>query len=156
MIKKLHETPKIWLNLDICRTIYDLFKPKVHFDQPLSSFDDRYEGRLESVLGAVRQSYGETFFYPTILDVSAAYLVKINVRHAFFNGNKRMSILYTDNFLLLNEVNLVMPHEDIYNLAAFITLEHHKGVSEERLSDLCKTVIADFSVDFKSHQKAHS
>jgi death-on-curing family protein len=147
MTKRLQKIPKIWLNLDTCRTIYTHFKEKVDFSEPLPSFDDRYEGRLESILGTIQNSFGGFHFYPTVLDAAAAYLVKFNCRHPFTNGNKRTSVVFTDTFLLLNDVFLNIPQEDLYNLAAIIAKDHEQGVSEKNHIAICKEIIADFTVD---------
>jgi death-on-curing family protein len=145
MTNKLLQTPLIWLDLKSCRIIYDHFSTGVSFSQPLSPFSDKYEGRLESVLGSVQASFDGKLFYPEIGDVAAVYLVKLNIRHPFVNGNKRLSVLFTDIFLLMNDIDLRIPYTDMFNLAAEIAKRYELGSKEDDLIEVSKKIIHDFS-----------
>lgn len=144
MIKQLQETPKIWLNLELCNDIYDTFRNELSFSEPLKPFQTRYEGKLEGILGAVQQTFAGDLLYPTILDVAVAYYCKICRQHPFENGNKRMCVLYTDVFLQLNDIELVLPHEDMYVLATFVADTRDKKNNWEHASQACRNIIADF------------
>lgn len=91
MIKKILATPKYWLNLEDCSLIFENFRKKVEFDEPIPAFETRFPGKLESIINSVKQTYNDKFLNPTILDTAAAYFNQLVRGHAFENGNKRRS-----------------------------------------------------------------
>lgn len=146
MTTKLYETPKNWLSLKSCKIIYEVFREKQDFSEPLSPFNERLPGKLESILGSIAQTYDGKFLYPTVLDAASGYLFKIICEHPFYNGNKRVAILFIDIFLYLNGIDLTLPHQDLYHLATIIARSSEEKVyNEAHLREVCKKLIIDYS-----------
>lgn len=140
----LNAPPKVWLTLNLCKSIYENFRLQVKFQEPLKEFETRYPGRLEAILGAVSQSFDDTYLYPTVLEASAAYFYKINCLHPFENGNKRMCILYTDAFLFFHDLELTLSHKQMYDLALFVAQASREyQLKPENIHSLCMLIIAD-------------
>lgn len=138
MTKKVFETPKIWLDLELCKTFYNRAPRSLSLDQPLSHFSDRFKDRLESILGSINSSFGGVLLYPQIIDCAAGYLVKLNCGHPFSNGNKRLSVYYTDLFLFLNGIDWVLSPEDAYVVAIRIANAYDKGKKESEIIEELK------------------
>lgn len=144
MILALNQPPKIWLDLSLCKNIYDNFRKQVKFEEPLKHFETRFPGKLEAILGAINQSFDGANLYPTILDAAAAYFYKINCLHPFENGNKRMCILYTDAFLFFHDLELTLSHQQMYELALFVAQAAvDYKLNGDDLHVLCKLIITD-------------
>jgi death-on-curing family protein len=132
MIKDIYQCPKMWLNLELCESLYNVFiNPEViKFSEPLPPFYTRYSGRLESILGSVEQSFDGVFIYGTILEAATAYYVKFIKGHPFLNGNKRMAFLYTHVFLQMNNCNFSLDDELIKKLALSVALDTESSYEE--------------------------
>lgn len=149
MTKRLQSTPRHWLSLETCGRIFEIFRKRWEFDEPIPGFDTRYPGRLEGILESVRQTYGGKYLNHALVDAAAAYLNQLVRGHAMQNGNKRMAVLFTHTFLLVNGVDLTLTPEDMYNLAVTLARAGESGISGEETKEWCKEVITDFSADFK-------
>lgn len=141
MTERIFETPKFWLSLDSCRIFHSNVPEILRKKQPIAHFDDRYVNRLESILGTVNGGFSGHLFYPTIADCAAAYLVKINIGHPFGNGNKRLSVYYTDIFLYLNGIDWTIHYTDAYTLAAKIALAYEGGRTSDQLIRKIRQII---------------
>lgn len=123
--------PKYWLNPDLCRKLYKAGRFSLEFDEKIPPFETRFEGKLEGILGAVKQSYKGIYANPTVEDAAAAYLIHLIKGHPFKNGNKRMAILFTYAFLELNDKQLVAFWEDLYQLAIELATLNYKSSNQE-------------------------
>jgi death on curing protein len=150
-LQKLNQTPKIWLDLQLCENIYENFRNQLKFQEPLKSFDTRYPNRLESILGSVEQTFDGKLLYPTVLCVAASYFYKINCTHPFENGNKRMCILFTDAFLFFHNLEWRLPRKDMYELARFVADQsQNSDLEKQDVYELCKLIIADTTGERKN------
>lgn len=133
MIKALLKVPKIYLELSDCKQLFVDFHDLIDFEEPIPDFETRYEERLESVLGTVKQTFMGKLLYPNVLSCAAAYLVMLNRSHPFRNGNKRLSVLFTHIFLLYNGINLTVPEKEMFDLAIVIAKAGELGVDNDKL-----------------------
>lgn len=145
MTKKLYETPKNWLTPDVCARLFKIFREKLEFDEPIPPFEIRFEGRLESILSSVRQSFNDRFLNKTVLDAAAAYFNQLIRGHPFQNGNKRMAVLFTHIFLLLHGIDFTLRFNEMYNFAIFIARASENGIDSETTKQWCKEVIEEFT-----------
>jgi prophage maintenance system killer protein len=146
MIKQIQQNPKYWLDLKTCENIYNSFRKKQKFQEPLDPFNSRYEGSLEGILGAIQQTFDKKLLYPTILDAAAGYFYKINCGHPFRNGNKRMSVLFTHLFLYIHNIDFSLSFKDMYAWAATIAKSSENGTKTKKVEKLCRKIIAENTV----------
>jgi len=142
MIASIQKTPQHWLSLDLCRTIFNTAKSSDsdYFTEP-AFFDDRYEGRLEGILGSVPQTWDGKLLHPTILKAASAYLFKFIRLHPFHDGNKHFGVLFTHVFLQINDVDFTLPENDFYLLAVNIAKNQNK--TDEELLKICEIIIKE-------------
>ena len=145
MTKGLLKTPKYWLDLDACVLLFENFRQKLEFDEPIPSFGIRYSGKLEGILNSVKQTYRGKLLNKTVLDTVAAYFNQLVRGHAFRNGNKRMAVLFTHYFLLMHKVDFTLKAREIYNFAVVVAVASEEGIVAKKTKELCKKIIAKFS-----------
>lgn len=154
MNPKLLNPPEFYLDVHLCETIYNRFKHLVDFSQPLPSFHDRYEHRLESILGSISQGYGETQFYPSLIDVSSGYFFKICCgNHPFANGNKRLGILYTHVYLIMHGLDFDISNAEIYGITEELAKLRESNVPNEQIEKVCRIVIETHVIDLDRMKK---
>lgn len=141
MIELKSQLPSLWLSPELCEIIYNEFKQSELFPQPLPDFSTRYPTRLESILGSVQ--LGSSLLGRNLVEVAVEYFFKINCGHPFQNGNKRLSILYTDTFLYLNGYDLSIANEDLYSLATVIAQANKLGLEENELKEITKEIFLE-------------
>ncbi len=71
------------------------------FNQPENLINP---GSLDNALDAIRGSMFGYDQFPTVIDKAAALGFRIITRHVFHDGNKRMGMICSLAFLLLNEL----------------------------------------------------
>lgn len=121
MTKAQYPDPKGWLDIQICKSIYKAFKDNAAafgLDAPAATFDSRHNGILESICGSVQLKASLT--NQDIIEVSVCYFVKLARSQAFFDGNKRMSVVLTNVFLLVNGYGLFISPTALRDLAIAI------------------------------------
>lgn len=153
MIKNLLQTPRYWLNLEDCRILLLEFNDLLSQEEPIPPFDNRYPGKLEGILGSVKQTYGGQYLNSTVLDASASYFNQLIRGHAFENGNKRCAVFFTQFFLLMNKVELTLNPSEMYNLAVVIAKASENYVKPETTKQWSKEVFSKFSKNFVLKQK---
>ncbi|MAZ40962.1 hypothetical protein CL654_02500 [bacterium] len=81
-------------------TLFDLIYRHYSKQEPMPPYDSQEEGckKLKGVLIQVTND----IYYPTLLEKAAYLLVQINKGHFFENGNKRLALVTTLGFLLIN------------------------------------------------------
>ena len=117
MIKEVQKPPKYWLTPELCKELFEKFRKELEFDEPIPPFENRFPGKLESILGAVQQTFDGKLLNPTILDATTAYFCQLVLGHPFENGNKRMAVLFTHVFLLLHLLDFTLTQKELFSLA---------------------------------------
>src|SRR4030042_3010080 len=145
MIAELRKKPIFWLAVRDCENAFRIFRDSITFDQPFPEFNQRPEGILEGILESVRQTFDKKLLNPTILDASASYLNQLIRGHPFKNGNKRLAILYTHIFLLLNGVDLSAGYLTLYKFALLIAIYSEK-VPARKTKLYCRKFIENFAI----------
>ena len=84
----------------------------------------RDEGRLQSVIVAVRQEVFGQEQYPTIHEKAAVYLRNIIGDHPFSDGNKRTAVTVCGVFLLRNDIRLTAEPKDLENFTVRVATDH--------------------------------
>lgn len=147
MMKNLLKTPKIWLTLDVCEELFEIFRKKIEFDEPIPAFDTRFPGRLESIINSVSQSYKGKYLNSTVIDAAVAYFNQLVRGHAFENGNKRIAVLFTDFFLWSNSIEFTLSWQEMYHFAVLVAQAGEKNISFEETKKLCREIIGEFTRD---------
>ena len=76
----------------------------------------RDRGLLESAVMMPSARFGGEFLHKTIPDMAAAYLFHICRNHAFVDGNKRTALASAEVFLLLNDMGIHVPDDELVEL----------------------------------------
>lgn len=80
-------------------------------------------GLADSAVSRPHASFGGEEFYPTIQEKAATLLFGIARNHAFIDGNKRIAVLATLQFLNLNGHDLdLQPPEEAYKAIAGVAM----------------------------------
>lgn len=145
MTKKIFATPRVWLTLDACSRIFETFQKTLEYDEPFPPFTTRYKGKLEGILESTRQTFDKELLNPSILEASAAYFNNIIRGHPFINGNKRMGVLFTHVFLIINNINFTLTFKEMYNFAVIVASASNKGIKSETTKKWCKKIIYNFT-----------
>lgn len=145
MTEKILQAPQFWLTLADCERLFKDFRELIEFDEPIPPFETRFEGKLESIIGSISQTFSGQYLNPTILDASTAYLNQLIRGHPFRNGNKRMAVLFTHAFLMYNNVDLTLTSTELFTLATLIALAGKFGKSNDETKDMAKEIILKFS-----------
>lgn len=148
MTKNLLAKPKYWLTLGDCEALFQNFKNLLAQEEPMPLFNERFEGKLEGIIGSVSQTFGGKFLNPTVLDASASYFNQLIRGHAFENGNKRCAVLFTHFFLLMNNVELSLRPKEMYVFAVAIARTGETNINAETTKKWCKEIIAKFTKNF--------
>ena len=141
----IYSRPKSWLTLDVCESLYRKFKERLEYNEPIPDFEKRFEGRLESVLGSVRQTYGGKQLNETIFDAAGAYYNQLVRGHVFRNGNKRMAVLFTDYFLWKHKIAFTLTSEEMYHFAILISVAGERGYKPTETLSWCKNIIEKYT-----------
>lgn len=96
--------------------------------EPLPPFKTRYQGILESILGSVQLK--AELLQLNIAQTATHYYVGLAKSQAFMNGNKRMSIVLTDLFLMLNGYRLATDWFDWADLTLFVSELEQESLDE--------------------------
>ena len=98
----------------------------------------RDRGLLESALARPRNlaAYGE----PDIADIAASYAFGLAKNHPFVDGNKRVSLVVTETFLLLNAHELLA--DDAQCLSIWLDLAEGK-IDEAALAEWLRADISE-------------
>lgn len=149
MTKKLHLPPKIWLNPKICEKAYEYLQT-LHKDLRVEPFKrNQYQGRLESILSSVQQTFGGKHLNPTVLDAATAYFFQFICGHALYTGNKRLGVIVTHLFLFLNEVDIKFTRTQLYTLAILVAKASEYGIKDEKLKSDIKEIFSEYSIDLQ-------
>ena len=84
----------------------------------------RDEGLLDSVCVAPYQSVFEQDLYPTIYDKAAKLLFDFANYQIFVDGNKRTAVYTCITFLNINNYDLLLDNNELYNLTMNVANNH--------------------------------
>ncbi len=73
-------------------------------------------GLLESAINSPQASFGGEYLYQDIFEMASAYLYSLTKNHAFIDGNKRVGVYIAVLFLELNDVEVNLSNEQLYDL----------------------------------------
>ena len=143
MIEEIKNHPKGWLSLRDCKGIFHRFREDVTFDQPIPPFETREPGKLEGILGSVSQTFDGKYLNSTVLDATSAYFNQLIKGHAFLNGNKRLAVLYTHFFLLMNNLDFKFSFHELWFIALQVAILAERGWSSKKTLKIIKKMFGD-------------
>ncbi len=125
-----HKTIKI-----ICEELNELLQDykrqlKEFPDDPPPIYKQTSLHVLDSIISIPQKTFDGQELYPTVFEKAACYFYFINKLHPFNNGNKRMSIIATGVFLLLNNYDYTAEMEKMYVFAKNLTVSHRDQETE--------------------------
>lgn len=148
MIKNLLQKPRYWLTLEDCESLFQNFKELLAQREPIPPFNNRYEGKLEGIIGSVSQTFEGEPLNTSVLEAAASYFNQLVRGHPFENGNKRCAVLFTHFFLLRNRVDYTLTSEEMYAFAVIIAKAGERNIKAETTKEWCKEIIAKFTKDW--------
>lgn len=89
--------------------------------EPMPAFHTRIAHRLEAVLAAPFAWFDGREQYPSLEEKAAVLFYAACKDHPFQNGNKRMAVILTNTFLMLNGVELDTDVLTLYDVAYDVT-----------------------------------
>lgn len=153
MIKNISKTPRYWLTQEDCELILQDFKDILTIEEPIPPFETRYPGKLEGILGSVKQTYGEEFLNKTVLEAAASYFNQFIRGHAFENGNKRCAVVFTQWFLLGNGVTFTLNPKEMYNFAVEVARAGERGIKSDKTKAWSREIIKAFTKNWTPGNK---
>lgn len=147
MTQALKRSPNYWLTLKDCEIIFNTFNKSIQFDQPFPPFETREPNKLEGIIESVRQTFDRKHLNPTVYDAASSYFNQLIRGHPFQNGNKRIAVLFTHLFLLMNGLDFNLSYKGLYNMALQVAIFAESGWSSARTKDMCKQIMREFVVE---------
>ncbi|WP_409048273.1 type II toxin-antitoxin system death-on-curing family toxin [Microbacterium sp. HA-8] len=89
--------------------------------EPMPALHTRAPHRLEAVLAAPFASFDGREQYPSLEEKAAVLFYAACKDHPFQNGNKRMAVVLTNTFLMLNGAELDTDALTLYDVAYEVT-----------------------------------
>jgi len=111
----------------ICTELKSFFSKN---KDPIPSYSQSYFEKLDSIISTPQRTFDKRDLYDDIYKKAACYFYFINKLHPFNNGNKRISIVATGVFLLLNNIEFTADEEVMYRFAKSITVSHRDQEKE--------------------------
>lgn len=102
---------------DIC---YVYAKAHLSHDEPIPSFETRYQEKLEAVLASPRLQISGSFAHASLFRQAAVLFYEMIKQHPFLNGNKRIACVSLMAFLSLNERWLKTSWRELYDIAVTV------------------------------------
>ena len=78
-------------------------------------------GGLESALARPHAAFGDTEFYPGLMEKAAVLMDGLTRNHPFIDGNKRISISTAILFLQVNGYRLTATNPELEEFAIYVT-----------------------------------
>lgn len=148
MTRNLLKKPRYWLTLEDCERLFLNFKDLLSKKEPIPPFNERFEGRLEGIIGSVSQTFEGKHLNSNVLEAAASYFNQFVRGHAFENGNKRCAVLFTHFFLLMNGVNFILTSREMYVFAVIIARAGEENIKPEETKIFCKKITKEFTKDW--------
>jgi death-on-curing family protein len=131
MTKEKYPNPKYWVSIELCETIYNTYKKlsaEYKLAAPVPSFDSRYNGVLEAILSGVQLK--GSLIGLSISESAATYFVRLSKSQAFFDANKRMAVIITNMFLIINGYELEIPPNTLRDLALLLSRDSKTSIDK--------------------------
>lgn len=145
MTRNLLRKPKYWLTLEDCEDLFRNSKDLLAQEEPIPPFEERFEGKLEGIIGSVSQTFGGKPLNSNVLEAAASYFNQFVRGHAFRNGNKRCAVLFTHFFLLMNGIDYTLTSREMYAFAVAIAEAGERGIKADETKGQCKEIISKFT-----------
>ena len=129
--------------------LFEDFKDLLTKEESIPPFESRYAGKLEGILGSVRQTFEKKYLNNTVLDASTSYFNQFVRGHAFENGNKRCAVLFTGWFLLINDVEFTLTPKEMYNFAVAVARAGEQQIKAETTKVWCRDIIMQFTKNWE-------
>lgn len=126
---------------DIC---YVYAKTHLTHDEPIPSFDTRYDGKLEAVLASPCIQINGKFIYSSLSRQTSVLFYEIIKQHPFLNGNKRIACVSLMSFLSLNDAWLKTSWRELYDIS--VTVATSKSDNREGVLQLLTDFIKNNTV----------
>ena len=95
----------------------------------------RDRGLLESALSQPQATFGSQQLHKDIYEKAAAYFFHIIKNHPFVDGNKRTACTSTIIFLIMNDCDINLNKNQLYNLAVDVA---NSKLQKKQISNLFK------------------
>lgn len=112
-------------------------------NEPISPFDTRHPGKLESSLFEPFQTFDGKYLHRTFIEKAAVLFYLITKNHCFANGNKRMAVTLTILFFYVNRRWIDVSPYQLYEVACEV------AESDPINRNKMHSVLVNF---FKSHE----
>lgn len=96
--------------------VINLHEDAIRHYSPTESLRILDQGLLESAVLTPQQTFEGYYFYQTLPEMAAAYLIGLTLNHAFENGNKRIGLAACSTFLRLNGYRLTLTQNEAVDL----------------------------------------
>lgn len=121
------------------------------FDQkePIPEFSTRYPDKLEGCLLQPFVSFAGLDPYPELVDKAATLFYLVTKNHPFLNGNKRLAVTITLNFLAKNGKWIQVLATDLYDVAKIVAKSKpaEKDDIVKDLTNFFRDNLTDFTVN---------
>lgn len=110
---------------------FEYARTRLAYDEPIPEFSSRFEGKLESALGAPQRTYDSKPLYEALERQAAVLFYEMVKLHPFQNGNKRIATVSLMAFLSLNDRWLKADWKELYDIAITVAdskPDHRDGV----------------------------
>jgi death-on-curing protein len=91
-----------------------------YIDEPIPPFNTRGPNILESCLLEPFQTFDGKELHHTLANKAALLFYLVIKNHPFSNGNKRMAVVLTGVFCIVNKKALAIPPKSLYDIACEI------------------------------------
>jgi death on curing protein len=99
---------------------FELARRLLTHDEPIPDFETRFPSVLESCLLTPFQTFGNKDAYVGLVPKAAILFYLMIKNHPFQNGNKRIAVTTTLNFLFKNKRWLNVDPREFYNFAVWV------------------------------------
>lgn len=97
---------------DLIEIIFPYVSTRYGRIEEVPDYENDREG-MSQLLGVLERVQNDTY-YPSVLDKTTYLITTINKGHFFANGNKRLALVITVAFLILNEKDLKLDSKEFY------------------------------------------
>lgn len=103
MVIYLTEDEILYIHCDIMET----------HQEPESQIGIKYPHKFKAMLERPKSGFGDSEFYPSIIEKACCYYHSIVRNHIFHNGNKRTGLSVFITFLLINGYEFTMAEKNL-------------------------------------------
>jgi death-on-curing family protein len=111
---------------DVEYVAFRLAQETMNWDEPIPSFDTRFQNKLESCLDIPRQSFANQQLYKGLISKASILFYLMIKNHPFQNGNKRIAMTTLMTFLHLNGKWIRVDTQELYNFTKWVAESNPK------------------------------